>query len=769
MNINLKEKNKKIYLSFCFQRSGINKTNYHKKRLMPAFISLFLVIIFLAVPTGEVQALDPLGFVGGLLPKVDIVSALLSSLFVIIYNIGNFALNVAGQLVRFGAWLIDVMMDQSLYTSVLVNSSAIRVGWETIRDFCNMFFIFFLLIVAFATILRISEYSAKTILPKFLIAIFMINFSMEITKLVIDFGQVFMYEIRGWMGDFSGTTGGGRSLTSIVDYFNEYFNASLSATTVDSAVAVLFAAAYSFMLGFTYIMMAGFLLIRLLMFAVLMILSPFAFFCNIFPGTRRYASEWWGSIIKYSLFGPIFIFFVFISATMAFELTSSFNPSAVVPAGYDQIEAIKGLLPKLIPNIIALMMLWMAIPVTQKLGIAGSSRLIGGTLGLGTVAMASYGATKLAGGWGKKAAGGAAGIGERYAASRFPGAEKIRTGTKTATDWLKTKPIVGNIMIKHESEKAKEKEKDSQKHEDIMKTLSGKDRKAYVDNILDPKAKAAAQQAHFNLLAKDSGKGLTNNALKDIDIDEAELKKRYKLAKIYGHDTEKLEMYRPDLIEGKDAADTQKEREKQIQKVVADGNYKNIKSSALMEDSGVIEKELRKQIGDIEFEKYLQNKPQVEKDELATHYEEKLGRNWGALLPDDRKKEQQKVALLAGSGEKLNKMHEITGVDINNKIIYHATNVDKTVTKNVVDQMSNSEILKQGKAFFDATGHMISESAIKEMGKYGQNDKINAILAKSRIELGRIPGTAGTTPHPDLPDLTRTKLNKKIKTATDQL
>jgi hypothetical protein len=662
----------------------------------------------------------------------EILEAILFGFNLIVYNLGNFALNIAGQLVHFGAWLVDLMMDQGIYKAVLVDSTAIKIGWETIRDFCNMFFIFFLLIVAFATVLRISEYSAKVILPKFLIAIFMINFSMEITKLVIDFGQVFMYEIRGWMGDFSGTTGGGSSLTSIVDYFNEYFNASATNITADSAIAILFAAAYSFMLGFTYIMMAGFLLIRLLMFAVLMILSPFAFFANIFPGTRHYSSDWWRSIMKYSLFGPIFIFFVFISATMAFELTNNYNPAAVVPAGYAQIEAVKGLIPKLIPNVIALMMLWMAIPITQKLGIAGSSRLIGGTLGLGTVAMASYGATKLAGGWGKKAVEAPA---SRLHAYGMGQNGRYKAAVDKLSGGLKKLPLgTGRIFIQYEADKAVQKKEDVAKHQKIMENLSDKDKKSYVDSFsIDRKAKADAQQAMFNLLAKDSGKGLTDARLqkmgyeKEVNgqqvFDKKKFESDYNRAKAYGHDTGTLETYRPDMLTKDDDI-----REK-VKKVVQDGNYKNIKSDALANET--VAKELEGLIGKKKYDEFINNKSQEEKSSLSKHKEKKLAVEYATLSPADLQKKQVEIASLASPDDKVEAMKQMTGV-VNGQIQY-APNINNRpvvnldVVNEVMDSMSKDQFLDLNKDFFEEYGHMVSDANIDHIAKFGDTEQLKSM------------------------------------------
>lgn len=405
MNINLKEMPKKIGSSFS-QKTEKNRTNYHKKKLMPFIASFFLVIIFVAFPVHEAKAFDLVGVVWDGLMEV-----LVGGISMIIYNVMNLALFITVGIVHFGAYLIDIMVNPVLYRTVFA-SAAVTAGWTTIRDFCNMFFIFFLLVIAFATILRISAYSAKAILPKFLIAIFMINFSQEITKMVIDFGQVFMYEFISWMGgSFSGPSGGGNGLTSIADYYYNYYHAGLL-PDFDAVLSISFAVAYTFALGFIYIILSGFLLVRLLAFVVLIIFSPFAIFAMVFPGTRKYTTEWWSGLIKYTMFGPVFMFFVYLSSVMASSLQGKNTPLALsieAGAGYAGTGlGFQEVLTTLIPNVISLGMLLAAIPMSQKLGsIAGSSTLIGGGLGgLGSAVMGSYAGAKLAGGWGKKVAGG---------------------------------------------------------------------------------------------------------------------------------------------------------------------------------------------------------------------------------------------------------------------------------------------------------------------------------------------------------------------------
>ena len=87
--------------------------------------------------------------------------------------------------------IIDVLIWVVQFNNI-INVEAVKVGWVIVRDLANMFFVLVLLVIAFATILRIESYNAKKLLPKLLIMAVVINFSKTIFGIIIDFSQVIM-------------------------------------------------------------------------------------------------------------------------------------------------------------------------------------------------------------------------------------------------------------------------------------------------------------------------------------------------------------------------------------------------------------------------------------------------------------------------------------------------------------------------------------------------------------------------------------------------
>lgn len=69
-------------------------------------------------------------------------------------------------------------------------SSFVTEGWGIVRDFCNMFFIFVLLYVAFSTILDLNGAKTKEMIVNVVIIGILINFSLFATKIIIDTSNI---------------------------------------------------------------------------------------------------------------------------------------------------------------------------------------------------------------------------------------------------------------------------------------------------------------------------------------------------------------------------------------------------------------------------------------------------------------------------------------------------------------------------------------------------------------------------------------------------
>lgn len=365
---------------------------------------LLFIIIGINTPLHQAQAFLDIDIFTSLLnfllsaPKA-LAEMIISILYLFLGIILVLILHAVSIVTYISVYFVDVALDPNIYKLVL-ESKTIHTGWTTVRNICNIFYIFFLLIIAFGTILRSKTLNAKSLLPKLIISLLLINFSAEITKMIIDIGQVFMYEIMNWMGSFSSKS---VTSTSIIGKFkNELGNPW--GFGFEEIVKVSFAIVYTVMLSLVYMMLCIFLLIRIVAFAILIILSPVAFLSIAMPSMSKYTKEWQEELIKYVSVGPIFLFFVYISSTLASETVTYISPVTLD----SRISWFSSILILIIPTIIPLLMLVAAPMVASKLGTAGSKKLVGGTLGLGTMWQANRGLARKGWGLGKKAAGGVA-------------------------------------------------------------------------------------------------------------------------------------------------------------------------------------------------------------------------------------------------------------------------------------------------------------------------------------------------------------------------
>ena len=193
--------------------------------------------------------------------------------------------------------------------SDFINSPAVNKGWIIMRDVCNMFFVLILLIIAFATILKIEKYSYKKYLPKLILMAILINFSKTICGLLIDVAQVVMLT---FVNAFKSIAGG-----SLVDMLGikDWLNMSGDQTASGWAAlgAYVFAVVYVIIALVVLVTMLMVLVMRVVMIWIYVVLSPMAYLLAAFPGGEQYSSRWWSDFTKNLVVGPVLAFFIWLS------------------------------------------------------------------------------------------------------------------------------------------------------------------------------------------------------------------------------------------------------------------------------------------------------------------------------------------------------------------------------------------------------------------------------------------------------------------------
>lgn len=265
----------------------------------------------------------------------------------------------------------------------LLNTAPVYELWKFIRDFFNLFFIFSLLLVAFSTVFQIEKYSIKKMLLSIVLAALFVNFSFPIARFLIDVSNVPMYFFAKQMM-------GGVSTGSFSDAFA---SASLGATGLENTIlpkgyagatvsGLLLAIIFMFLFSITLMVLALMFVVRLAALIVLVIFSPIGFVAAAIPidSLKGYSKQWWDNFNKYLIFGPVAMLMLLVTVRfMGVIQTSVVKQRAASIAGNvtGGVDGPEGLARQLILFSIPMIMIWMTISISNKMGIAGAKTVEG--------------------------------------------------------------------------------------------------------------------------------------------------------------------------------------------------------------------------------------------------------------------------------------------------------------------------------------------------------------------------------------------------------
>jgi hypothetical protein len=324
---------------------------------------------------------------------IDMVLNPLDTIFVgLMSGITQVAIWVCGAIISIVIWAV---IHISHYNN-FINEPSIIDAWVIIRDLCNMFFILVLLVIAFATILRMENYSWKKLLPKLLIMAVLINFSKTICGLIIDFSQVIMLTFINAIGDAGG------------NYINhlgvqKYLKMATSdiwkgeVKLISTLGGMITAIMFLIIAAVVMITLLAVLTMRIVMLWIYIILSPLAFLLSAFPGGQKYASQWWSDFIKQVVTGPVLAFFIWLSLISANTITSIGQGGVGGNKCFGPTEI---LCPQdFIMFVVAIGMLIGGLIVTQQLGGMAGAAAGRGMAAIGTIRKGAWGVTKAGTDW----------------------------------------------------------------------------------------------------------------------------------------------------------------------------------------------------------------------------------------------------------------------------------------------------------------------------------------------------------------------------------
>ncbi len=230
----------------------------------------------------------------------------------------NVVTSIVGWIVVALVWTLGQIMVVLMYILLwvasyndFINSPAVTNGWVILRDVCNMFFVLILLVIAFATVLNRENYAMKKLLPKFIIAAILINFSRLICGIIIDFAQVIMLTFVNGFRDIGG--GNLADMLGISGYLSMSADSDQPLDTLTIVGTYILALLYSIIATVVVAIMVFVLVVRMVMIWIYVVLSPLPYLLSVLPATEKYASKWWDDFSKNVVSGPILAFFIWLS------------------------------------------------------------------------------------------------------------------------------------------------------------------------------------------------------------------------------------------------------------------------------------------------------------------------------------------------------------------------------------------------------------------------------------------------------------------------
>lgn len=287
---------------------------FHSARMRKVFVFLFLAGIFLVIPNiYPVSAADGSGdpwYVN-----------MFKYLIYIFFAFFGWLTSLAAQIF---VWVIDAST-----FDLLMNHSAMYAMWRIIRDFCNLFFIVILLFSAFATIFQLEKYDYRKTLPMLIIMAILVNFSFPISRFIIDLSNVVMYFFAQNIFKAQNASSISQELLSvsnIKDLLLPHISDPETSVASFGWKHLLAATICMFLFGISFLILALMLLIRMVTLAILVVFSPIGFAGLISPAVRKFGSDWWDKLFRWSTYGPIAIMFVLISIKFMQVASETIHP-----------------------------------------------------------------------------------------------------------------------------------------------------------------------------------------------------------------------------------------------------------------------------------------------------------------------------------------------------------------------------------------------------------------------------------------------------------
>ena len=208
--------------------------------------------------------------------------------------------------------ILNIVTSSTFINIKFTDNLFVNTGWEITRGLTNIFVILGLIAIALATILRISSYQMKKTLPLLLIVALLINFTPMLCGLVIDASNIIMnHFLKG------GALKTEEFFKLIELETSGLWTKKVISETLGRGVMVV---GFNIFAGLIFLLFAFLFLFRYVALWMLVILSPLALFCYIFPATKKMWDQWLSQFIQWSFIGIPAAFTIYLANIMMVTL-----------------------------------------------------------------------------------------------------------------------------------------------------------------------------------------------------------------------------------------------------------------------------------------------------------------------------------------------------------------------------------------------------------------------------------------------------------------
>jgi len=309
-----------------------------KKKKILFFVSLFFVVFALTVPQVAFAVwYNPFSWIGD--AAANVLNAIIAAFLLIPLFLSAIFSDLAGILLQ---WSISLATSGVSYT----NSPGVKVGWPIVRDLANMVIVLGFVIIGIATTLRVREYEAKQLLAKLIIVALLVNFSLLICGIVIDgtnIAMVYFFNKIGNAAFYAANT---------IDSWNQLGNTFTDSWTVfgPKLISMFIFNCLAFFIYLLYIVL---ILGRVVALWCLVILSPLAMVCYVFPATKSVWQMWWKNFFQWCIVGIPAGLFYYIASQMISNMIAVPTPTIATDAIFsaDTVKVLTGAFSFLLPGL----------------------------------------------------------------------------------------------------------------------------------------------------------------------------------------------------------------------------------------------------------------------------------------------------------------------------------------------------------------------------------------------------------------------------------